>query len=64
MIFNILNERPRRPTEFDENIPQAFNAICEKALAKDPRERYQYASDLSRDLKEFIASLQPQRLVI
>ena len=64
LIFNILNERPRRPTESDGSIPEAFDRICEKALAKDPRERYQYASDLSRDLKEFIASLQPQRMVI
>jgi serine/threonine-protein kinase len=64
LIFNILNEKPRRPTEMDGNIPEAFNAICAKALEKNPGQRYQYAADLARDLKEFIASMAPQRMGI
>jgi serine/threonine-protein kinase len=64
LIFNILNEKPRRPTEMDNNIPQAFDTICAKALEKDPKQRYQYAADLARDLKEFIASMAPQRMGI
>jgi len=64
LIFNILNSTPRRPTQLDSNIPDAFDRICLKALEKDPRQRYQYAADLSRDLKEFIASMAPRRMVI
>lgn len=64
LIYNILNSAPRRPTQLDENIPAAFDKICLKALEKDPRQRYQYAADLSRDLKEFIGSLAPKRMVI
>jgi serine/threonine-protein kinase len=64
LIYNILNEKPRRPTELDNNIPHAFDLICARALEKDPRQRYQYAADLARDLKEFIASLSPQRVSI
>jgi len=64
LIFNILNEKPRRPTEMDNNIPQAFDTICAKALEKDPRQRYQYAADLARDLKEFMASMAPQKMGI
>jgi len=64
LIYNILNSAPRRPTQMDPNIPEAFDRICLKALEKDARQRYQYAADLARDLKEFIASLQPRRMVI
>jgi len=64
LIFNILNEKPRRLTDIDKNIPDVFNQICMKALEKDPTKRYQYASDLSRDLKEFVSSLAPQRLIL
>jgi serine/threonine-protein kinase len=64
LIFNILNSKPRRPTQLDANIPEAFDRICLRALEKDPQQRYQYAADLSRDLKEFIASLSPRRMVI
>lgn len=64
LIYSILNEKPRRPTEMDNHIPQTFDVICAKALEKDPRQRYQYASDLARDLKEFIAAMAPQRMSI
>jgi serine/threonine-protein kinase len=64
LIFAILNEKPRRPTDHDKNIPDVFNNICFKALEKDPAKRYQYALDLARDLKEFVNSMQPQRLTI
>jgi CHASE2 domain-containing sensor protein len=64
LIFNILNEKPRKPTQMDNTIPEAFDHICSMALDKDPKQRYQYASDVARDLKEFIAAMQPQRMVI
>lgn len=64
LIFSILNDQPRRLTDHDKSIPDALNLACLKALEKDPTKRYQYASDLSRDLKEFVASLAPQRLTL
>jgi hypothetical protein len=64
LIYNILNSAPRRPTQLDTNIPEPFDAVCLRALEKDPKKRYQYATDLSRDLKEFIAALQPSRMRI
>lgn len=59
LIYNILNQKPRSLTDIDNTIPEAFNTTCLKALQKDPKKRYQYASDVSRELKEFIASLNP-----
>lgn len=61
LIYNILNEKPRALTDLDNTIPEAFNTVCLTALQKDPKKRYQYASDVSRELKEFIASLAPSR---
>lgn len=63
LIYNILNQKPRSLTDIDNTIPEAFNTTCLKALQKDPKKRFQYASDISRELKEFIASLTPSRPV-
>ncbi|OFZ98017.1 MAG: hypothetical protein A2Z64_12810 [Betaproteobacteria bacterium RIFCSPLOWO2_02_67_12] len=37
----------------DERIPAAFDRILQRALAKKPADRYQRASDLARDLREY-----------
>ena len=38
------------------NVSPWFNDVLEKALAKDPKERYQHASDLALDLRRSLRS--------
>ena len=61
-----LSEPPPKPTELVPEIPHAFDAVVERALAKDPEERYQSAGDLGRAALAAAANQQPaerERLV-
>ena len=51
VIYSILNEEPQRTTEIRQDIPPEFDRILEKALAKEPDDRYQHVDDLLVDLK-------------
>ncbi|MGE5795444.1 MAG: protein kinase domain-containing protein, partial [Ignavibacteria bacterium] len=48
VIYSILNEEP----ETIKNISSELNTIVQKALAKDPAERYQSAKEIFDDLAE------------
>lgn len=41
---------PPKPSEIKPNVPLGLEAICAKAMAKDPKERYQSASEMDADL--------------
>src|SRR4051794_21833721 len=43
-----LSEPPPNPTDLVPEIPDAFDPVVERALAKDPEERYPSAGDLGR----------------
>jgi serine/threonine-protein kinase len=45
--LRILATDPARPTSFDPTLPRAFDSWIEKALAKNPEERFQSARDLA-----------------
>ncbi len=43
-----LSEPPPKPSELVPDLPDAFDFVIERALAKDPDERYPSAGDLGR----------------
>jgi serine/threonine protein kinase/Tol biopolymer transport system component len=47
----ILERQPAPPSQVNPDLPPAFDQIVTKALEKNPRLRYQHASDLSADLQ-------------
>ena len=49
MIYAILNEEP----EFSEEIPANLQQLLPKALAKNPRERYQNVGEVLAHLESF-----------
>ena len=51
VIYSILNEEPEKTTEIRKDIPPEFDRILEKALVKEPEDRYQHVDDLLVDLK-------------
>ena len=61
-----LSEPPPKPAALDPEIPAAFDFVIERALAKDPEERYPSAGDLGRAALAAAANRRPaerERLV-
>ncbi|WP_372365671.1 ABC transporter substrate binding protein [Candidatus Uabimicrobium sp. HlEnr_7] len=54
MIYKILQEEPKRPREWNRKISKDLEAICLKAIAKDPQQRYTNAGELADDLKNYL----------
>lgn len=52
-MYRILNETPVPPKTLTPRIPDVFNAIVAKLLAKHPDERYQSAGELAIDLRNY-----------
>jgi len=53
MLAAVASLRPveKPPRALDPSVPRALEAICLKALAKDPRDRYADAGELAADLE-------------
>lgn len=52
-MYRIVNEAPVPPKILAPRIPEAFDYIVAKALAKHPDARYQSAADMAHDLRHY-----------
>jgi TolB-like protein/tRNA A-37 threonylcarbamoyl transferase component Bud32 len=55
VVYMILNEEPRPIRDLRPEVPEAIEKISRRAMAKDPRDRYQTASELIADLESYKA---------
>jgi TolB-like protein/tRNA A-37 threonylcarbamoyl transferase component Bud32/Flp pilus assembly protein TadD len=60
MIYSIMNEDPEPLTALRTRVPMELERIINKALSKDPRERYQHAEDLLVDLRRLKKEFKPE----
>ena len=51
VIYSILNERAESISGLRTGVPMALEVILEKAMAKNPAERYQHVEDMLVDLR-------------
>lgn len=51
IVYKIMNEEPTNIREMKRDLPEGFEDIIKKALAKDPNQRYQNCKELAKDLK-------------
>ena len=60
VCFKVANREPIAASALDMTLPPQLDAVISRAMAKDPKERYQRGSDLGDDLRilqqSFIAS--------
>jgi serine/threonine-protein kinase len=56
VIFKHISEAPRSPREAQPDLPAGVDAVIQKALAKDPAQRYQTATEFANAL---VAALEP-----
>ncbi|MCE7871670.1 response regulator [bacterium CPR1] len=53
LLTGILTKKPVPPRSINPNVPESLEAICLKALAKKPDERYQTAQELGDCLRNW-----------
>ena len=51
----VLTDEPVRPSRLKSSVPRDLETICMKCLEKNPRRRYDTASELAEDLGRFLA---------
>jgi dienelactone hydrolase/tRNA A-37 threonylcarbamoyl transferase component Bud32 len=59
LVYSILNEEPPPLATARGDVPGPLRRIVQKALAKDPGQRFQTANDLLKDLKPLQAGAAP-----
>jgi serine/threonine protein kinase/WD40 repeat protein len=55
LIQRIAQEEPAAPRKLDRHVPRDLETIVLKAIAKEPRLRYQTAAELAEDLARYLA---------
>ncbi|MFZ5832240.1 MAG: protein kinase domain-containing protein [Planctomycetota bacterium] len=56
VIEQILGTDPQRPSEIRADVDPALEAICLKALSKDPARRYRSMKAFAEDLSKYLAA--------
>ena len=56
LIYAIMNHDPEKPSNVNPQIPLLFDHIIDRALKKEPAERYQNAREIAADLSDFVES--------
>lgn len=54
-LNRVITGEYKRPTDVNARIPQALNAVCCKAMAREQSDRYQTAEELGRELERWLA---------
>jgi hypothetical protein len=54
VVFNVINVEPPPPTSINSSIPKDLEAICLKAMAKQPDDRYTDCGELAGDLQRWL----------
>src|SRR5262245_53632837 len=54
LLHQVLHDEPRSPRSLNDQLPRDLQTICLKALAKEPKQRYQTAGEMSADLRRFL----------
>jgi len=61
LIYSIINKEPERPSEVNPQVPLLFDHIVARALKKEPKDRYQNASEIITDLSDFVDSFSSRK---
>ena len=62
VVYSILKEKPKPVTDLISDIPSSIEQVVNKALEKNPDERYQHSEELLDDLKSISAGIVPEEI--
>ena len=57
LLNRVIHDDPTAPCAIDPTVPPALEAICKKALQKQPEQRYATTEALALDVKRWLADL-------
>src|SRR5262249_22155164 len=55
VLRRVIQEEPVRPRHVWGGVPPALEAVCLRALAKEPAQRYASAGELAREVQRWLA---------
>jgi tetratricopeptide (TPR) repeat protein len=55
LLTQVRTKAPRPPSQVRRGVPRALEAVCLKALQRQPGERYATAGDLAREVERWLA---------
>lgn len=55
IMYQVIHKEPKSILDIRPDLPEVLDAIVKKAMAKNPRERYQTCMDLAHDLRLALA---------
>jgi serine/threonine protein kinase/Flp pilus assembly protein TadD len=58
LVYSIMNEDAKPTRDIRPDVPKAIEKICQRAMAKDPKDRYQTASEFLADIESYKAGIQ------
>jgi serine/threonine-protein kinase len=64
VVYSILNKKPKPLAELRSEIPVSIGQVIDKALEKNPDERYQQIDELLDDLKSISAGIVPEEIKV
>lgn len=56
LMYAIMHHEPEKPSTINPQVPLMFDRILERALKKNPGERFQKASEIAIALQDFVES--------
>jgi serine/threonine protein kinase len=56
LVLAVAREEPPPPRTFNPALPPAFEAVCLKAMAKDPDRRYASAAEMAEAVRQALAA--------
>ena len=59
VCFKVANREPVPASALDLSLPPELDAIISRAMAKDPKKRYQKGAELANDVRELLVLLKP-----
>ncbi len=59
VLFHAIHHDPPSPRTIDSRIPKSLAAICQKAMAKQPAQRYSSCQVLADDLRRWLSGETP-----
>ena len=62
VMYSIMNEKPKPITDLRSEIPMSIEQVIDKAMEKNPDDRYQNVDELLDDLKSISEGIVPEEI--